>query len=122
MTTVERGTYMWVFGYGSLMLDGWEKQFGCLRRQLAALHSYRRTFNKASTKNWGARQAPCPTLNLESIEGGICKGIAFEFPDSREAFVREYLASREGKGFPLKEVTIRLEDDAEVQAWVPIYN
>lgn len=113
---------MWVFGYGSLMWDGWEKQFGCLRRPIAVLHGYRRTFNKASTENWGTREVPCPTLSLERIEGGLCKGIAFEFPDSQEASVRKYLVDREGKGFPLKAMPIRLEDDAEVQAWAPVYN
>jgi cation transport protein ChaC len=113
---------MWIFGYGSLMWDGWERPFGCLRRPIAVLHGYRRTFNKASTENWGTRKAPCPTLNLERFQGGMCKGIAFEFTDSQEASVREYLAAREGKGFPLEVVTIRLEDDSDIQAWVPLYN
>lgn len=40
---------MWVFGYGSLMWDGWEQEFGCLRRCVAVLKGYRRTFNKASS-------------------------------------------------------------------------
>jgi len=65
---------MWIFGYGSLMGDGWEEAFGCLRRTIAVLDGYRRTFNKASTKNWGSKEAPCPTLGLEEIEGGVCKG------------------------------------------------
>jgi cation transport protein ChaC len=112
---------MWIFGYGSLMGDGWEEKFGCLRRSTALLHGYRRTFNKASTKNWGNKEAPCPTLNLEKVEAGVCKGLAFEFPDAREVEVREYLADREGKGFLLEPLTIRLEDDGEVQANVPVY-
>ena len=112
---------MWIFGYGSLMSDGWEQRFGCLQRSTAELRGYRRTFNKASTKNWGSKENPCPTLNLEMVEGGACKGIAFNFPAPREAEVREYLADREGKAFPLEIVTIRLEDDTEVQAYVPVY-
>jgi glutathione-specific gamma-glutamylcyclotransferase len=113
---------MWIFGYGSLMGDGWEETFGCLRRTIAVLHGYRRTFNKASTKNWGSKEAACPTLNLEKAEGSACKGIAFEFPDSRDAAVREYLAEREGKGFPLESVTIYLDQGVEVQALVPLYH
>jgi cation transport protein ChaC len=113
---------MWVFGYGSLMWDGWENQFGCLRRPVAVLHGYQRTFNKASTENWGTREVPCPNLSLVSVEGGVCKGIAFEFSDSREASVRGYLAGHEGKGLPLEMLTVRLQDDAEVQAWAPVYN
>lgn len=113
---------MWVFGYGSLMGDGWEEKLGCVRRSLAVLEGYQRTFNKASTKNWGSKHAPCPTLNLERAEGAACKGIAFDFPDGREDEVRKYLAEREGKGFPLEGVTIRLEGNAEVLAYVPIYH
>jgi cation transport protein ChaC len=104
------------------MWDGWEKQFDCLRRPIAELRGYRRTFNKASTANWGTKGLPCPTLNLESFQDGICKGIAFEFQESQEVVVRNYLAGREGKGFPLEAKTIYLEDDTEVQAWVPLYN
>jgi cation transport protein ChaC len=112
---------MWIFAYGSLMGDGWEERFGCLRRCVAVLHGYGRTFNKASRSNWGSKEVPCPTLNLEKIEDGLCKGIAFEFADIREVEVREYLAVREGKGFPLERMMVRVEDAAEVQAYVPVY-
>jgi cation transport protein ChaC len=44
---------MWVFAYGSLMSDGWENEWGCLRRCRAELGGYRRAFNKASVRNWG---------------------------------------------------------------------
>lgn len=104
------------------MRDGWEEQFGCVRRSTAELCGYRRTFNKASTKNWGSTEVPCPTLSLEKVEGGACKGIAFNFPSNRDVEVREYLADREGKGFSLETVKIRLEDDSEVQACVPVYH
>lgn len=112
---------MWVLGYGSLMIDGWEGNFGCVRRSTTELPGYRRTFNKASTRNWGSPECPCPTLNLEKVEGGVCKGIGFNFSSTRDSAVREYLSDREGKGFSLETVTIRLEDDSEVQGFVPIY-
>jgi cation transport protein ChaC len=112
---------MWIFGYGSLMGDGWEKKFGCLRTCLAVLQGYRRTFNKASTANRGTKEFPCPTLNLEKNETGACKGIAFEFPDNREDEIRGYLRDREGKDFPLENLPIRLADNVEVEAFVPLY-
>jgi glutathione-specific gamma-glutamylcyclotransferase len=112
---------VWIFGYGSLMGDGWEKKLGCFRRCVAVLQGYRRTFNKASTTNRGTQEFPCPTLNLEKDETAVCKGVAFEFPHNREDEVREYLLGREGKAFPLESLTIRLDDDAEVRAYVPVY-
>jgi hypothetical protein len=33
---------MWIFGYGSLMFDGWESGYGCVRREWASLSGYRR--------------------------------------------------------------------------------
>jgi cation transport protein ChaC len=112
---------MWVFGYGSLMWDGWEKQFGCSSRCIAVLRGYQRTFNKASTKNRGTKRHPCPTLNLEECEGGTCKGAAFEFPDDKEEAIRKYLEKREGEGFSLERLSVRLPDDSAVSAHVPIY-
>jgi cation transport regulator ChaC len=113
--------HMWVFGYGSLMWDGWEKEFGCLRRCVATLEGYGRIFNKASTRNRGTKRNPCPTLNLEKVEGGACKGMAFEFPADREGDIREYLERREGRDFRLQGLIIRLEDHVDVVAYVQVY-
>lgn len=100
----------------------WEETYGCVRRILATLHGYRRAFNKSSTRNWGSKEFPCPTLNLEPAENAQCKGIAFEFPESFGGAVREYLAQREGKGFSFVELRIRLENGTEVTAFTPIYH
>lgn len=113
---------MWVFGYGSLMWDGWETKHGCIRRVLADLPGYCRTFNKASVRNWGTKSAPCPTLNLSKVAGSVCRGIAFEFPDAQKAEILSYLKEREGKAFPLHEVPVHLEDQSDVSAFVPIYS
>jgi cation transport regulator ChaC len=113
---------MWVFGYGSLMADEWEDRYGCVRRTIATLHGFRRTFTKASTKNWGSKEVPCPTLNLEKVENAECRGVAFHFPDPSDMAVRTYLAEREGEGFPLEEVAIYLEEGTKVPAYTPIYH
>jgi cation transport protein ChaC len=112
---------MWIFGYGSLMWDGWEKDYFCLRKVQADLQGYGRIFNKSSTKNWGSKTAPGPTLNLHKAEQLSCSGIAFEFSDLDKALILAYLEKREGKGFSLTPFLVRLEDGSEVEAHVPIY-
>jgi hypothetical protein len=59
---------MWIFGYGSLMWDSWEQNFGCLGKEEAQLESFRRDFNKASTFRWGSRSAPVQLSALNQIE------------------------------------------------------
>jgi len=112
---------MWVFGYGSLMWDNWENGYACSRKCIALLRGYRRTFNKASTHNRGTKKAPCPTLNLEKEAAGTCKGMAFAFPDERRGDVLAYLGKREGADFQLELLSVRLDDDTEVQVHVPVY-
>jgi cation transport protein ChaC len=112
---------MWVFGYGSLMCDGWETEFRCPLREIAELPGYQRVFNKASTWNWGTKEGPGPTLNLEAVPEAKCVGVAFEFDDSEYDAVREYLRSREGSGFELREdIEVKLEDGRSERALVPI--
>ncbi|SAL09547.1 ChaC-like protein [Caballeronia sordidicola] len=113
---------MWVFGYGSLMIDGWEDGYGCTQRVVAELRGYQRVFDKASIVNWGTRACPCPTLNLRpcsKLDG--CVGTAFEFPDERRVDVEAYLVKREGKGFELKSLEVTATGAGVVQALVPIY-
>lgn len=113
---------MWVFGYGSLMWDGWEASFKCSRRELATLFGYRRSFNKSSVKNWGAKEKPCPTLNLQADSAASCTGMAFEFFGETENDVLAYLKKREGKDFTLEMHTVHFKDSTTVQALVPIYH
>lgn len=113
---------MWVFGYGSLMWDGWETKRSCTRRVVADLPGYCRSFNKASVRNWGTKAAPGPTLNLSKVATGVCRGIAFQFPDAQKLEILSYLQEREGKAFPLPAMLVRIEDRSEVSAFVPLYN
>ena len=112
---------MWVFGYGSLIWDDWEKQFNCDKRSLADLHGYRRTFNKRSVRNWGTWQSPCPTLNLLKDDAGCCRGVAFHLSNEQEEMVLAKLRQREGKNFDLVKLPISLTDNYKVQAHTPLY-
>jgi cation transport protein ChaC len=112
---------MWVFGYGSLMYDGWEASFGCLEVTRADLPGYARIFNKKSTTNWGTRASPGPTLNLEPADGATCTGMAFRFDAARSEEVLNALRKREGKNFDLRQLRIRTPDGAEHQAVVALY-
>jgi cation transport protein ChaC len=112
---------MWVFGYGSLMWDGWEAMQGCIRRAQAELPGYRRAFNKASIRNWGSKKCPCPTLNLVKSDSTSCRGTAFEFADDREQEITACLIEREGKDFALRELPVQLDGGDRVTAIVPLY-
>jgi cation transport regulator ChaC len=106
---------MWVFAYGSLMSEEWDKDLGCIRRGKAQLRGYRRAFNKKSVRNWGTRQSPCPTLNVVASPNLSCWGIAYQFPDNRKLGVQAYLEDREGKDFVFEALQIELDDGSEVE-------
>lgn len=112
---------MRVFGYGSLMWDGWEQSFGCKNSAKATLKGLRRSFNKLSVKNWGTRKQPGLTLNLEQDNAGSCEGVVFQFPIEKSDEVMNYLKKREGQDFELREVSVEVEDGKSVTALVPIY-
>lgn len=111
---------MWVFGYGSLMWDGWEAAHACLRRVPAELEGYHRVLNKASVRNWGTKLCPGPTLNVMVRPDSSCRGFAFEFAEANGDAVIGELTKREG-GFALRPLPVRLPDGATVQATTPIY-
>ena len=54
-------------------------------------------------------------------KSATCRGIAFEFPDSKAQEVRDYLIEREGKAFALRTLPILLDDGSVAAAVVPIY-
>lgn len=88
---------MWLFGYGSLMWDGWETRYGCRQRVHAVAPQHRRVFNKKSLERWGTHAQPGLTLNLAPTheDAAPCRGIAFDFPDAHQADVEAYLSERE---------------------------
>lgn len=111
---------MWVFGYGSLMWDGWETQYGCTRRERAALPGFQRDFNKASRENRGSHEQPCPTLGLNVDDAAICEGLAFELSEVERDRVVDYLKKREGMSFRLEEMDVSLQSGMRVRALVPV--
>ena len=108
---------MWLFGYGSLMWDGWETAYGCVRRMHADLPGHTRIFNKKSLERWGTHERPGLTLNL--MRTGICRGVAFEFDNAARGDIETYLSARET--CDATEVTVRLTDATEVGALTYIY-
>ncbi len=111
---------MWVFGYGSLMYDGWQQAFGCLEVTHADLTGYARSFNKKSFVNWGSMAVPGPTLNVIASPGNICTGMAFRFGDERTNEVLATLRAREGKNFDLVPLDVQCEAGT-IEAYVPLY-
>jgi glutathione-specific gamma-glutamylcyclotransferase len=111
---------MWVFTYGSLMADGWEKQFGGRRIDRAVLQGYKRSFCKNSVRNWGTAEAPGPTLCVVSDGMAKCLGVAFDFPDGRREVILAYLRKREGKSFDFPELRVALPDGSEISAVTPV--
>ncbi|MCU7933938.1 MAG: gamma-glutamylcyclotransferase [Candidatus Thiodiazotropha sp. (ex Dulcina madagascariensis)] len=112
---------MWVYGYGSLMWDGWEKEYNCKRRLDADLVGYRRVLNKASVANWGTKQSPCPTLNIEPDADSSCRGIAFEFQEQQRHEINAYLEKREGRNFELQTREVSAQVVGAFEAVVPLY-
>jgi cation transport protein ChaC len=111
---------VWVFGYGSLMWDGWEKAHGSTRSARASLTGFRRDFNKASTQNWGSSKDRAPTLGLDPSAASKCEGMAFELPDAARQQVVDALRKREGPSFELRELDVELQSGERMKALVPL--
>jgi len=109
---------MWLFAYGSLMWDGWETNYGCVRRMPAHLPGHMRIFNKKSLERWGTHARPGLTLNL--TRAGTCRGVAFEFEDAARTDIEDYLCARETCA--ATEVSVQLPDAATVGALTYIYD
>ena len=112
---------MWVYGYGSLMWDGWERKYKGRRVEGAVLRGFHRSFNKASTTNWGTPAHCCPTLGLEPAPDDVVVGVAFEFSDGDKAAIVGELAAREGPSFSLETLDVSLPAaGGAVAALVPV--
>ena len=111
---------MWIFGYGSLMFDGWEAACGCIDRKWADLPGYRRSFNKKSVESRGTREVPGLTLNLVRAAGQVCRGMAFAFADDNRA-PEILLDLQRREACKPRALAVQLEDGRAVTAQVFIY-
>jgi glutathione-specific gamma-glutamylcyclotransferase len=102
------------------MWQEWAGEYAGNRVDLAVLRGYRRAFNKASTRNWGSKSYPCPTLGLEPDESSQCVGTVFEFHDDQEQAVLAFLQDREGRDFSFPELDVSLPSGATQKAFVPM--
>ena len=102
------------------MWDGWHCQFDADRIEAAQLEGYRRTLHKASTTNWGDKETPCPTLNIEPSEDASCIGCAFRIHDDNRSSVLGYLARREGSEFELRELPIIVPGVGRISAFTSV--
>ena len=111
---------VWVFGFGSLTFDGWQSKFGCVGYQRATLLGYRRAFNKKSVVNWGTKENPGVTLNLEPFNDAKCDGVGFEFRDDgqKSALLR---ALRRREACDPSVLRVQLADGRSVEALIYIY-
>src|SRR5439155_908174 len=114
---------VWIFGYGSLIWDGWESKSErrCLRAARAELPGWRRVFNKKSVLNWGTRAAPCPTLNLEQAPAASCRGLAFEFANDARFLGEMLLYLRRREACEPCELPIRIDGVGAARALVYLY-
>jgi cation transport protein ChaC len=111
---------MWIFGFGSLMFDGWQTAYGCTDSKWADLQGFKRSFNKKSVESRGTHEAPGLTLNLARSQGDICRGIAFASEnDERVQKMVQDLRRREA--CKPQALSVRLEDGRIVTAQVFIY-
>jgi cation transport protein ChaC len=111
--TVLQGAFMtWLFAWGELMNEVELRNHGARPARLAG---WQRSFNHASTRLWGSKDDPCPTLGLSP--GGECWGIAFEAGLlDRRALLRRLAPSEAPGEFDRIRVAIELKDGPRVQA------
>src|SRR5260370_41879729 len=87
---------MWVFGYGSLMWDGWEQKLGGTHVDRAVLANYRRSFNNKRTRDWGAAGPPGPTLGLQPSQNPVCTRPAVGVAEEQRVAMEEACRGRGG--------------------------
>ncbi len=106
---------MWVFGYGSLM---WNPGFPVAARQVAVLHSWRRSFCMRSIHHRGTPDAPGLVLALDRDMDARCHGVAFQVAPGAEAETLTVLRDREliSSAYLEEWVSVSLNGGAAQQA------
>lgn len=97
---------LWVFGYGSLL---WNPGFTPVRREIARLPGWHRSFCMWSMHYRGTPEAPGLVLALDRAEDGACMGQALAVAPGEEEAVLEYLRARELVSYAYHEKRLPLE-------------
>jgi cation transport protein ChaC len=110
-------TALWIFGYGSLI---WNPEFDFVRRQLAVLPGYHRSFCMRSIHHRGSETEPGLVLALDPRPDSACWGVAFGVAEDRADTVLALLREREliSSAYLEQRLPVRLQDGPEVEAVV----
>jgi glutathione-specific gamma-glutamylcyclotransferase len=106
---------LWVFGYGSLLWDPGFVPAEVVQAELAGFH---RSFCMLSIHHRGTETAPGLVLALDTVPGGLCKGVAFRVRGEDAPEVLAMLRAREliSSAYLEREVTVSLADGRAVPA------
>ncbi|QDY70195.1 gamma-glutamylcyclotransferase [Qingshengfaniella alkalisoli] len=108
---------LWVFGYGSLI---WNPGFTYVRRELAVLPGYHRSFCMRSIHHRGTEDKPGLVLALDPSTGSACAGVAFGVAQPYVEQTLHMLRERElvSSAYLEKRLSLRLDRGPEVEALV----
>ena len=107
----------WVFGYGSLV---WQPGFQYVRREVARLNAFTRSFCMWSIHHRGTPDHPGLVLALDADAGGYCDGVAFYVAPAQADDTLAYLREREliSSAYVEESHAIALRDGEPVEAYV----
>lgn len=117
----DRSNWVRIFGYGSLMWDGWESEFVCQERDgdIIRLPS---SLQQAVGGELGNEGSAGNAFSLQADREASCRGMAFAFAAVDKDAVLASLQKREGKSLVLTPLSVRLDDCMQVEAYVPLYH
>ena len=108
---------MWVFGYGSLL---WNPGFKFLKKEIARLDGYKRSFSMRSIHHRGTAENPGLVLALSRDTQSFCEGLAFEVEKGKEVETLNYLRDRElvSSAYLEKKVSLNLKNGQTIKSLV----
>ena len=98
---------LWIFGYGSLI---WRPDFPYLQKKRARIFGFKRVFFQGSPDHRGTPSHPGRVVTLQSAEGSICEGVAFQIAAEEEQRIMAATDLREIGGYAREQVRAVLLD------------